>query len=197
MNGYIQKQCEIIPEEVFEIERNCSGCGRKNVFHSTGKFRINANGRKIDVWLIYACRNCRHTYNLPVYSRVSIEDLEKTEYEAMQKNDSKTAESIGLRRSLFRKNGVKIVREPDCRMVCTDLPLRAEKQDQTEKQDQAAETLQLIIRNPSQIRIREDRLIAECLGISRTRAGALLKSRDVRRDQQPGGELVFCISPWH
>ena len=49
----------------------CGRCGKKQTFVTTGKFRVNANKNKVDIWLIYQCARCRHTLNIPVYERIN------------------------------------------------------------------------------------------------------------------------------
>ncbi len=67
---YLKKiEYKIMPRKSFRVIRNCSGCGKKTHFINTERFRVNANGNKIDVWLIYQCENCKHTCNLTVYER--------------------------------------------------------------------------------------------------------------------------------
>ena len=39
---------EIVLEDSFWVFRNCSKCGRKTHFINTKKFRVNANGNKLD-----------------------------------------------------------------------------------------------------------------------------------------------------
>ena len=53
--GYA-KECKII--------RRCGGCGKKMVFECAGKFRVNANGRRLDVWLIYRCQRCGRPHSV-------------------------------------------------------------------------------------------------------------------------------------
>ena len=64
------KQCKMI--------RRCGGCGKKMVFECAGKFRVNANGRRLDVWLIYRCQRCGHTWNIPLYERISPESSRRS-----------------------------------------------------------------------------------------------------------------------
>ncbi len=40
---------KIMPRKSFRVIRNCSGCGKKTHFINTERFRVNANGNKIDV----------------------------------------------------------------------------------------------------------------------------------------------------
>ena len=34
------------------VIHKCSGCNKKMPFVNSGKFRVNANGNNVDVWLI-------------------------------------------------------------------------------------------------------------------------------------------------
>ena len=40
--------------------------GRSKIFFNSGKFRVNANGNRIDIWLIYWCKKCKHSWNLSI-----------------------------------------------------------------------------------------------------------------------------------
>ena len=58
----------------------CGGDGaffKKMTFISTRRFRVNANKNKLDVWLIYQCKKCKHTLNIPIYERVSPQKIPK------------------------------------------------------------------------------------------------------------------------
>lgn len=70
----------VIPNGSYAVLRGCAGCGRKARFESTEKFRVNANGGRLDVWMIYACAHCGHTYNLPIFERVRVSDLLPEQY---------------------------------------------------------------------------------------------------------------------
>lgn len=65
----------IVPRESFKVRHNCSGCGMKSIFENTCCFRINANRKKIDVWLIYQCTKCRHPLNLTIYERKNSSEI--------------------------------------------------------------------------------------------------------------------------
>lgn len=99
---------EIIPGECFLVVRNCSGCGQKSHFVNTKKFRVNANGGKADVWLIYQCENCRHTLNLTIYERLKVSSIPEEEYKCFLDNDEKLAEKYGKDIQFFRKNRAEV-----------------------------------------------------------------------------------------
>lgn len=106
------KWYEIIPQGSYRVRRNCSGCGKKTWYQNTNCFRINANGTKLDVWLIYQCEICRHTYNLTVWERVKFSAI-GAEYERYQKSDQKLAEKYGNDRAFFERNRAEIDEKRD------------------------------------------------------------------------------------
>lgn len=171
----------ITPTKAYTIIRNCSGCGRKEHYVSTGNFRVNANGRQLDVWLVYQCEKCKHTYNLPIYERVSPEKIEDAQYQAFLGNDADTALQFGTDRNLFLKNRAEIDTER--------LEYTAEKLDDDYEMHEGVENseMQIIIHNPYMLSIRTDRLLPEILQMSRSKIRQLIKDG---RIQYFGSNLV-------
>ena len=94
--SYLEKiEYEIVPQDSFALIRNCSGCGKKSYFINTKRFRVNANGNRLDVWLIYQCEKCKHTYNLAIYERVKVSSVPEEEYRCFLRNDEQLAEMYG------------------------------------------------------------------------------------------------------
>ena len=87
----------------YKVVHRCARCGRKAVFINTGRFRVNANKNKLDVWLIYQCRRCRHTLNIPIYERVSPRKIPAELYEKFLANDEALAIQYGSELSLFKR----------------------------------------------------------------------------------------------
>ena len=94
--------------EAYRILRRCAGCKKKRSYHSTGCFRVNANGNKIDVWLIYQCPKCKHTYNLTIFERLRSDKLDDERYRNFMDNDAETALRYGLDKSVFVRNKAQI-----------------------------------------------------------------------------------------
>lgn len=86
------------------IFHHCSKCGKKKRFINTGKFRVNANGRRVDVWLIYQCEKCRKTWNLTVYERKRPEQISAEEYQRFLDNDFELAMQYGNDKSFLKRN---------------------------------------------------------------------------------------------
>jgi hypothetical protein len=62
--------------------RHCSTCGDSRPFGSSGKIRLNANGRRLDAWLIYKCLFCENTWNLRVLERAAVTSISRADLQA-------------------------------------------------------------------------------------------------------------------
>lgn len=82
------------------IVRRCPKCGENQTYYSSGLFRVNANGRRIDVWLVYRCGECESSFNLPVQERVNPASLPKEVYAAYLSNDAEMARSCAFNKDL-------------------------------------------------------------------------------------------------
>lgn len=158
---------QINPEESYRIIRNCSGCGNKSLYVNTYKFRVNANGDRLDVWLIYQCEKCKHTYNLSIYERVTWEKLAPIEQRGFMENDQTLALTYGRSKRLFAKNKAEIdTTAINFQLSClTSEPLFEVKAGDV-----------IVINNPENLPIRPDKLAAEVLLISRSQIKKLEKS---------------------
>lgn len=87
----------------YQVIHKCARCGRKMTFISTRRFRVNANKNKLDVWLIYQCKKCRHTLNIPIYERISPQKIPGELYEGFLANDEELAVRYASDAALFRR----------------------------------------------------------------------------------------------
>jgi hypothetical protein len=81
-----------------DVHRRCRRCDRLQPFRSSGRFRVNASGRRLDVWLIYRCTTCETTWNRPVHERVAPTAL-GVDLERYHANDPDLARAVALRSS--------------------------------------------------------------------------------------------------
>lgn len=167
------KRYEIIPDGSYAVVHNCAGCGQKKRFINTKHFRVNANGNKLDVWLIYQCECCRHTLNIPVYERIDKKRLPEKEYQLFLDNDEALAEEYGMDMAFFKKNRL----EADIENFTYTIS-RVSAQGSTMKPEQMnGHTGQLfVIYNPYGVRIRPERVVSTVLKISRSAAKKMLRS---------------------
>lgn len=90
--------------DTIKVYHRCGGCGKKQVFLNTGKFRVNANGNRVDVWLIYRCKKCKHSWNLTIYERKKPAKIASDEYELFLENDSELACQYGNDIEFLKRN---------------------------------------------------------------------------------------------
>ncbi len=89
------------------VLKYCRKCGRKEEFICSGQFRVNAQRRTLDVWLIYKCANCDTTWNAEIYSRVSPQSLDPQILDGFHNNDEGLAERYAMDIRMLQKNGAE------------------------------------------------------------------------------------------
>lgn len=97
---------EIIPKTTPNLKRKCNRCDC-NSFYCSNKFRVNAQKRNLDVWLIYRCVECDSTYNLTILSRTKPESIDKDLFEKFAKNDEGTAWKYAFSLETIRRNNTE------------------------------------------------------------------------------------------
>ena len=65
------------------VLRRCPGCDVTRPFASSGRFRVNGQKRRLDVWLIYKCVHCDATWNRTVLERVTPESIDPARYQQL------------------------------------------------------------------------------------------------------------------
>lgn len=87
-----------------KVYHRCGGCGKKQEFINSRKFRVNANGNRVDVWLIYRCKKCKHSWNLTIYERIRPSKIAPEDYIRFLENDWELALAYGQDLSFLKKN---------------------------------------------------------------------------------------------
>ncbi|WP_175989493.1 DUF1062 domain-containing protein [Bacillus sp. Marseille-Q1617] len=151
---------EIIAQETPYIKRNCSKCKTNTEFYCSEKFRVNANQKIVDIWLIYNCTHCEGTWNYPILSRVNINSIDSMLIQKFMNNDKETIWYYAFQINKLRKL---------CNDVNTDIryELRKEKLDSRSNEV----TIRLCCKYHFGLRI--DKLLAEIFGISRSKVNKL------------------------
>ena len=75
---------------------HCSRCNGTRNFRASDRIRVNANGRRIDVWLIYRCISCDGTWNRPILERRRLRSIDPHFLAALQANDPELARRVAL-----------------------------------------------------------------------------------------------------
>ena len=188
--SYLKKtEYEIVPQESFFVIRNCPGCGVKTNYRNTKRFRVNANGNRLDVWLIYQCEKCKHTLNLTVYERQKATSIPKDEYQLFLNNDEEAAEKHGKNFQFFQKNRAEVAMDD---INYEYVKLQESSSDPADEITCREQTL-IHIRNPYELKIRPEKQIAKVLELSRSQVVKLLEQNAITIESFSSKDISFCV----
>ncbi|MDX8525186.1 DUF1062 domain-containing protein [Mesorhizobium sp. MSK_1335] len=142
---------------------NCNRCGGFKPYRCGGKFRVNANGKRIDVWLIYRCIACDNSWNFAILERRNRRDIEPALLTALESNDPALVRRHAFDSAALRDQAGRIEE-------FADVTVRKELLD---GEAERAAALRLELRLEGTTPLRLDRLLAGELGFSRSRLQAL------------------------
>jgi hypothetical protein len=74
------------------ILRHCPRCKVDRPFKNSGKFRVNAQKKRVDIWLIFRCGTCDQTWNHAIHERQSVRALAPDILDAFMRNDPALAD---------------------------------------------------------------------------------------------------------
>lgn len=186
--SYVKKiEYKIFLKDSLSVIRNCPKCNGKTHFINTKKFRVNANGNKIDVWLIYQCKACNYALNLTIYERQKISSIPKEEYKCFLNNDARLAEMYGKNIQMFLKNRVIV----DYELLNYEFIMLNGITEHTISEDKII----LTVHNPYMLKIRPEKQISEILGLSRNRVKELISQKKVCLDTSMPQVISAVIDP--
>jgi hypothetical protein len=162
MSSILQIRWAIAPKTAPRPLINCNRCGGLKAYHSSGKFRVNANGKRIDAWLIYRCVDCDNSWNFGILERCNRRDIEPALLQALESNDPALAHRHAFDVVALRSRIGRVEEFPEAAVHKEVLGGRQE--------DTTALELQLGLEMQTALRL--DRLLASELGISRSRLQA-------------------------
>jgi hypothetical protein len=169
MSDVLRVQWTIIPATAPEPWLNCNRCRGATRFRTSGKIRVNANGKRLDAWLIYKCTSCDNTWNRPILERRRASTIDPPLLASLQANDRGLA-----RRLAFEKLPGKIKVEH-----FDDATVGKEVMSESAR---PAGRLEIVCVVPEMTGLRVDRLLSTELRLSRSRI----------QDMQDAGRLAVC-----
>ena len=86
----------------------CKKCGKKTEHLCSGLFRINAQRKYLDIWLIYKCSDCDSTWNMTIYSRIKPKSIAPEILDGFHSNNGELAKRYAMDTELIRKNGAEV-----------------------------------------------------------------------------------------
>ena len=169
---------------------HCSRCRGPRGFRSSGRIRVNANGRRIDAWLIYRCVDCDGTWNRPVVERREVSTLDRQYLLALQANDPDLVRTLAYDAAALKRWTDKVQEFDDVQV--------------TKRVIEPASVppvlrLEIECHVPYPIALRADRLLASELRLSRSAIQKMAKAAqiltvpegvDLRRPLRDGLRLI-------
>jgi len=140
----------------------CGGCGGLKPFEPSGKIRLNANGRRLDAWLIYKCLICARTWNRLLFERRALKDIDPATLEALHFSAPDWVRAREFDIDDLRRKAQRIDE-------CAEVEIRKETLSDTGHP--AVTVIELEVALPTCLRL--DRLLSKELGLSRTRLQTL------------------------
>ncbi|OHV88957.1 DUF1062 domain-containing protein [Mesorhizobium sp. ORS 3428] len=162
MSGLLRIRWAIVPQIAPRPLINCNRCGGVRPYQCSGKFRVNANGKRIDAWLIYRCIGCDNSWNRTILERCNRRDIEPALLTALESNDPALVRHHAFDATALRSRIGRIEEFPD-------VTVRKELLDGLPGH---APALRLELRLDAATPARLDRLLAGELGVSRSRLQA-------------------------
>lgn len=136
------------------VLRRCHACASER-FRANGKFRVNANHKRIDAWLLVLCTACGVTAKLTVLERVNVRSVRPELLERLHDNDPDLAAVLLRDPVVRRRNRIALDWEDAWRL------------DTGGSDHLDREVVDVSVRFAARIPVRPVRLIAEGCGLSR------------------------------
>ena len=89
------------------IVKACVSC-RSTRHHPTGAFRVNANGKLLDVWLLIGCELCDRTSKIPIHERIHVRALEHERLRMFENNDPALVRQVTMDAALAGRSAYRL-----------------------------------------------------------------------------------------
>jgi hypothetical protein len=153
------------------IVKACVAC-RSTRHHPTGKFRVNANGKLLDVWMLINCELCARTSKIPIHERIHVRALEHERLVLFEKNDPAMVRRLAMDGALAGKAGYRLDWSGTWELE-TDMPFY-------ELDRESPAPLEVVIGFELPAPIRVEKLLMAGFGLSRSAAKSMVDSGHIR-----------------
>ncbi|MFJ2018631.1 DUF1062 domain-containing protein [Streptomyces nodosus] len=174
----------IVPTCLPLVRRRCHTCGSER-FRASGKFRVNANHKLIDVWLLALCAACGETTKLTVLERTNVRSVRPELLDRLHDNDPGLTAELLQDPVVQRRNRVALDWNDAWRL------------DTGGSDHLDREVIDVSVRFAARIPVRPVRLIAEGCGIPRAEVERLITEGKlvsaVRLSGRLSGDFTFTL----
>ncbi|MER6516364.1 DUF1062 domain-containing protein [Streptomyces sp. NPDC060334] len=189
----------VVPTCLPTILRRCHRCASGR-FRANGKFRVNANHKLLDAWLLALCNACGDTTKLTVLERMNVRSVQPEFLNLLHANDLGLAAELLQDPVVRRRNRIALDWDNAWRLDggAADRPDRSDRPDWPDwPLPPQGESIEISVRFGARIPVRPDRLIAEGFGLSRAGVERLLAEGNlvstVRLSGRLSGDFTFTL----
>ncbi|AWN24833.1 MULTISPECIES: DUF1062 domain-containing protein [Streptomyces] len=143
------------------VLRRCHTCASDR-FRANGKFRVNANHKLLDAWLLVLCTSCGETAKLTILERVNVRSVQPELLDRLHANDLGLAAELLQDPVVQRRNRIALDWDDAWRL------------DTGGSGHMDREAIDVSVRFAARIPVRPVRLIAEGCGLSRAEVERLI-----------------------
>ncbi|WP_406209989.1 MULTISPECIES: DUF1062 domain-containing protein [unclassified Streptomyces] len=166
------------------VLRRCHTCASER-FRANGKFRVNANHKLLDAWLLVLCTACGETAKLTVLERMNVRSVRPELLDRMHDNDPGLAAELLQDPAVRRRNRIALDWDNAWRL------------DTGGSDHLDREVIDVSVRFAARIPVRPVRLIAEGCGLSRADVERLIAEGKlvsaVRLSSKLSGDFTFTL----
>ncbi|MFE5810882.1 DUF1062 domain-containing protein [Streptomyces sp. NPDC056491] len=174
----------VVPTCLPTVLRRCHACASDR-FRANGKFRVNANHKLLDAWLLVLCTACGDTAKLTVLERVNVRSVRPELLDRMHDNDPDLAAELLQDPVVRRRNRIAVDWDNAWRL------------DTGGSDHLDREVIDVSVRFAARIPVRPVRLIAEGFGLSRAEVERLIAEGKlvsaVRLSGKLSGDFTFTL----
>lgn len=153
------------------VVTSCVSC-RSTRHRPTGKFRVNANGKLLDVWMLVCCELCDRTSKIPVHERIHVRALDHERLLMFENNDPAMVRLQTMDAALAGRNGYRLDWSGTWELE-TDLPFY-----ELAREDSAP--LAVVVRFELPAPVRVEKLLMAGFGLSRSAVRGMVDSGRIR-----------------
>ena len=174
----------VVPTCLPLIRRRCHECASER-FRASGKFRVNANHKLLDVWLLALCTGCGETAKLTVMERVTVRSIRPELLDRLHHDDPDLVAELLQDPAVHRRNRIALDWDGAWRLDT----------DGTDHLDQ--EAIDVSVRFEARIPVRPVRLIAEGFRLPRAEVERLIEEgkavSGIRLKGKLSGDFTFTL----
>lgn len=172
------------------IVKVCVSC-RSTRHHPTGKFRVNASGKLLDVWMLIGCELCGRTSKIPLHERIHVRALDHERLLMFENNDPAMVRRLTMDAGLAGRSAYRLDWRGTWELE-TDLPFY-----ELEREDAAP--LEVVVRFELPAPIRVEKLLTAGFGLSRPAMRDMVDSGRIRLpvavDAKVREDFAFFVVP--